>query len=111
MLIPLNPLLYSKTGVNKGIHYFSNFCSKHRLWVLIRTASPLCFEQKYENYKNILSENFQVLEANFPVDLNRRVFVRVNLNLADRDLFTSECQFRYSIYITSIIIKLRVEAF
>ena len=26
------PLLYSKTGVYRGIHYFSYFCSKHRLW-------------------------------------------------------------------------------
>ena len=34
------PFLYSKTGVYRGIHYFSYFCSKHRLWVLVRTASP-----------------------------------------------------------------------
>ena len=26
------------TGVYMGIHYFSYFCSKHRLWVLVRTA-------------------------------------------------------------------------
>ena len=26
---PLNPFLYSKTGVYIGIHYFSYFCSKH----------------------------------------------------------------------------------
>ena len=28
ILTPLNPLLYSKTGVYRGIHYFSYFCSK-----------------------------------------------------------------------------------
>ena len=32
---PVNPLLYSKTGVYRGIHYFFYFCSKHRLWVLV----------------------------------------------------------------------------
>ena len=28
ILTPLNPLLYSKTGVLQGIHYFSYLCSK-----------------------------------------------------------------------------------
>ena len=41
---PYTPLLYSKTGVYKGIHFFLIFSLKHRLWVLVRTAS--CFEQK-----------------------------------------------------------------
>ena len=34
------PLLYSKTGVCRGIPIFLNFATKHRLWVLVRTASP-----------------------------------------------------------------------
>ena len=29
--------------VNRGIHYFPYFCSKHRLWVLVRTASSRRF--------------------------------------------------------------------
>ena len=29
---PLTPLLYSKTGVCRGVHYFCYFCSKYRLW-------------------------------------------------------------------------------
>ena len=33
------PLLYSKTGVHRGIHYFLIFALKHILWVLVRTAS------------------------------------------------------------------------
>ena len=33
------------------------------------------FEQKYEKYQNFLSENFQILEVNFSIYLNRRVFV------------------------------------
>ena len=35
----------------------------------------LCFEQKYEKYQNILSENFQYLELKFSIYLNRHVFV------------------------------------
>ena len=33
------PLVYSKTGVYRGIHYFLIFALKHILWVLVRTAS------------------------------------------------------------------------
>ena len=36
---PYTPLLYSKTGVYRGIHFFLIFSQKHRLWVLVRTAS------------------------------------------------------------------------
>ena len=36
---PYTPLLYSKIGVYRGIHYFLNFALKHILWVLVRTAS------------------------------------------------------------------------
>ena len=31
----------------------------------------LCFEQKYEEYKNFLSENFHFLEVKFSIYLNR----------------------------------------
>ena len=85
---PLKPHFYIvKTGVYSGIHvhYFSYFCSKHRLWVFIRTAGEavltstqnLCFEQKYEKYQSFLSENFQFLEVKFSIYLNRCVFVMV----------------------------------
>ena len=33
------------------------------------------FEQKYENYQNFLSENFQILVVKISVYLNRRVFI------------------------------------
>ena len=36
---PYIPLLNSKTGVYRGIHYFLIFALKHRLWVLDKTAS------------------------------------------------------------------------
>ena len=41
---PLKPHFYiEKTGVYRGVHYFSYFCSKNRLWVLVRTASSRRF--------------------------------------------------------------------
>ena len=36
---PYTPLLWSKTGVCKGIPVFLIFSPKHRLWVLVRNAS------------------------------------------------------------------------
>ena len=57
---PLAPLL-GWTWALKGSYYFSYFCSKHRLWVLVRTTllrrfsrvpTIYVFEQKYENYQN-----------------------------------------------------------
>ena len=44
------PLLYSKTGVCRGIHIFSYFPPKHRLWVLVRTASPSKSKKKIQNF-------------------------------------------------------------
>ena len=41
---PLKPFLCSKTGVNRGIHYFPYFCSK-TLWVFVRTALPRWFQR------------------------------------------------------------------
>ena len=35
----------------------------------------LCFEQKYEKYQEVFSENFQFLEVKFSIYLNRLVFV------------------------------------
>ena len=36
---PQNPLLYRTIGVGRGIPNFLIFAPKHRLWVLVRTAS------------------------------------------------------------------------
>ena len=73
------------TGVYRGIHYFSYFCSKNRLWVFVRTTHltkavltsthNLCFEQKHEKYLNYYSVNFQFLVVKFSIYLNRDVFV------------------------------------
>ena len=41
LIPPCTPLLYSKTGVNRGIPIVLIFGPKHRLWVLVRTALVL----------------------------------------------------------------------
>ena len=82
----INPLLYSKTGIYKGIYFFLISAQKHRLWVLVRkrlgeavltSSHYLCFEQKCETYQNVLSENCHFLVVKFSIYLNRRVFVMV----------------------------------
>ena len=81
---PLNPLLHSKTGVYKGIHKFSYFCSKHITLVHVRTAyggavltstHNLYFEHKYEKYQIFLFEKFPFLIVKFSIYLNSHVFV------------------------------------
>ena len=51
---PLNPT-YSKTGVCRGIPIFLIFAPKHRLWVLVRTASARRFLRVRTIY--VLSKN------------------------------------------------------
>ena len=41
----------------------------------------LCFEQKYENFQNFLSENFQFLVVKLSLYLNRCVFVMEPVNI------------------------------
>ena len=42
---------------------------------LISAQNIDCFEQKYEKYQKILSENFHFLVVKFSIYLNRRVFI------------------------------------
>ena len=77
---PLKPHFYIvKLGLTGVYIILLIVAQNHRLWILVRTASPsthnLCFEQKYEKYQSFLSENFQFLEMKFSIYLNRRVFV------------------------------------
>ena len=44
---PYTPLLYSKTGVYRGLDYFLIFALKHILWVHVRTASILTCTHQY----------------------------------------------------------------
>ena len=46
---------------------------------VLMSTHNLCFEQNYEKYQSFLSENFQFLEVNFSLYLNRRVFVMIAL--------------------------------
>ena len=46
-----------KTGVYRGIHHFSYFCSKHMLWVLVRTASARRFLRVLTIY--VMSRNMK----------------------------------------------------
>ena len=50
----------------------------------------LCFEQKYENYRSFVSENFQFLEVKFSIYLNRRVYVMRGSRSAKTDWQTHE---------------------
>ena len=54
---PQTPLLYSKTGVYRGIHYIKNYSSN------------------IKNFRVFLSENFQFLEVKLSIYLNRCVFL------------------------------------
>ena len=68
---PLKPHFYIVKLEFTGVYIiFLNSAQKHRLC----THNP-CFEQKYEKYQSFSSENFQFLEVNFFIYLNRRVFV------------------------------------
>ena len=67
MLTLLAPLLYSKTWVYRGIHFFPMSAQKHRACgyllklitkVVLTSAHKLCFEQKYEKKKKKKSELF-----------------------------------------------------
>ena len=80
---PLKPHFYIVKLVLTGVYIiFLISAQKHRFWVFVRTdevvlmnTHNLCLEQKYEKYQSFLSEKFQLLEVNFPIYLNRRVFV------------------------------------
>ena len=55
---PHTPLLYRKTVECRGIPIFLSFAPKHRLWVLVRTASVRrsnVYPQSSKNKKNIKS--------------------------------------------------------
>ena len=84
MYTPQTPLLYSKTGVCRGIPIFLIFAPKHRLWVLVRTASPRRFlrvptiyvlSKKKEKYQFFSAENFHFLSSNNLCLLHGQVFV------------------------------------
>ena len=80
---PETPLLYSKTGVYRGVHFFfisaQNIDCGYSLEPPRRGGSneypQSMFEQKYEKYHNFYLEIFPFLVVKFSIYLNRRVFV------------------------------------
>ena len=68
---PHTPLLYSKTGVCRGIPIFLIFAPKHRLWVLVRTT----LSKNKKNIKKNSTEFFQFLQLKNLCILHGRVFV------------------------------------
>ena len=71
---PLKPHFYTVQLGFTGVYIiFLISAQKHRLWVLVRTASMFWAEML--KISEFLSENFQFLEVKFSIYLNRRVFV------------------------------------
>ena len=56
------------------MHYFSYLCKNINCEYSLEPPL-LCFEQKYEKYQILFSENFHFLVVKFSVYLNRHVFV------------------------------------
>ena len=79
---PLKPHFYTvKRGFTGVYIIFLISAQKHRLWVLVRTASVLLtstynlrFEQKYEKYQTFYLKNFHFLVVKFSIYLDRCVF-------------------------------------
>ena len=81
---PQIPLLYCKTGVNRGTHYFFLFLLKNIVcgYSLEPPRRGGSNEYPQSNFwaeiwklSEFLTENFQFLEAKFSIYSNRRVFV------------------------------------
>ena len=76
---PQTPLLYmySKTGVCMGIPNFLIFDPKHKLWVLVRSASA----RVHAHIINILSKNIKVIK-NFSLNFSSFSKVQKSLYIA-----------------------------
>ena len=80
----LRPHFYIVKQGFTGVYIFLISAQKHRLWVLVRTASPRrggsneypqsMFWAEIWKISDFLSENFQFLMVKFSIYLNRRIF-------------------------------------
>ena len=85
---PLQPHFYiAKLGFTGVYINFLISAQKHRLWELVRTASPRRFQRvptiyvlsrNLKKILEILSKNFHFLVVTFSVYLNRLVFVMIS---------------------------------
>ena len=85
---PLKPHFYIvKLGFTGVYTIFLISAQKHRLWVLVRTASRIpniyVLSRNMQNIRVFLSENFQFLEVKFSIYLNRRVIITLKGKGAD----------------------------
>ena len=72
---------------------------KNRLDEAVLTSiHNLCFEQKYKKYQDFLSESFHFLVVEFPVYLNRHVFVMIS---SMHSIYT-----KYQNILTVLVLKL-----
>ena len=96
ILTPLNPppLLYNKTGVYRGIHSFSHFCSKNidygyslelPHWGSSNEYPQSMFWAEIWKISEFLSENFHFLAVKFSEYLNRLVFIMASLRGSSSD--------------------------
>ena len=91
---PLKPHFYIvKLGFTGVYIIFLISAQKHRLWVLVRTASPRRFKQepsiyvlsrKMKDIRVFLSEIFQFLEVKLSIYLNMHVFVMEHIKEGNR---------------------------
>ena len=72
---PYTPLLYSKSGVYRGIHYFLIFALKHILWVLVRTTTIYVLSKKMKIVQKILIKIVIFTAVKNRCILHGRVFV------------------------------------
>ena len=72
ILTPLKPHFYIVKLGFTGVYIIVLISAqKHRLWVLVRTASS----RNMKKYQKFLSENFTIFGGKISVYLNRHVFV------------------------------------
>ena len=72
---PLKPHFYIiKLGFT-GVYIIFLISAQKQSEAVLTSTHNLCFEQKYEEYQNFVSEKFLFLVVEFSVYLNRHVFV------------------------------------
>ena len=85
IITPLNPTLHSKTGIDRGIHYFSLFLLRNIDYGYSleppRVPTIYVLSRNMKNISEFLSKTFQFLVVKFSIFLNRHVFVMTSYML------------------------------
>ena len=95
---PLEPHCYIVKLGFTGVHFSSYFCSKHRSWVLDRTASLISVYVLSGNTKNIRFFSLKIfIFWWYSVHLNRHVFVITcpKIGPVEEGLLTEACLSKY----------------